>query len=78
MLWSDWLVFILSVLMVANVLLQQSKDDLQDAFSGDKSELFKTKKARGLDAVLNITMAVFSVLFVTFIIVSRVLITKGF
>ena len=46
MLWSDWLVFILSILMVANVLLQQSKDDLQDAFSGDKSELFKNKKAR--------------------------------
>ncbi len=78
MLWSDWLVFILSILMVANVLLQQSKDDLQDAFSGDKSELFKNKKARGLEGVLNITMAVFSVLFVIFIIVSRVLITKGF
>lgn len=78
MLWSDWLVFILSILMVANVLLQQSKDDLQDAFSGDKSELFKNKKARGLESVLNITMAVFSVLFVIFIIVSRVLITKGF
>ena len=32
--------------------MQSSKDDISDAFSGSKSELFKNQKSRGLEAVL--------------------------
>lgn len=74
MVWSDYLVLVFAILIVINVLLQQSRDDLRDVFSGD-TELFKNKKIRGLDLILNITMLIFAVLFFVFLIVSRVLIS---
>ena len=48
----DILVLIVSVLMIVVVLMQGSKDDINDAFSGNKAELFKNQKSRGLEAVL--------------------------
>ena len=57
------LLAILSVLLIMVILFQSSKDDINDAFSGGKSELFKNQKSRGLEAVLQKSTWVLGVLF---------------
>lgn len=69
----DYIIFILSLVMITIVLLQQSQDSLADAFSGEKSDLFKNKKTRGFERVLNITMGSCSTIFVLLVILSRAL-----
>lgn len=41
--WVDYIILVAAVLLIAVVLMQNAQDDIQDAFSGAKSELFKTK-----------------------------------
>ena len=48
--WIDYIVLIASVILIAIVLMSNAQDDIQDAFSGARSELFKTK-ARGFERV---------------------------
>lgn len=48
----DYVVLGLSLLMIVVTMLQESKDDIKDAFSGEKSELFKNQKTRGAELVL--------------------------
>ena len=50
--WADILASISGILLILVVLIQQSEDDIQDAFSGAKSELFKNRKEQTLDIVL--------------------------
>lgn len=57
------LLAILSVLLIVVILFQSSKDDINDAFSGGKSELFKNQKSRGLEAVLQKSTWVLGTLF---------------
>lgn len=71
--WADYLALVFAILMILNVLIQRSKDGIQNAFSGETSDLFQTKKSKGLEKVLHITMFIWSSLFVIFVIVSRVL-----
>lgn len=52
MLWIDWLVLVFAILLISLIVLQESKDDINDAFSGTKSELFKNQKQRGFEVVL--------------------------
>ena len=59
----DVLLLIVSVLLIVVVLMQSSKDDINDAFSGSKSELFKNQKSRGLEAVLQKATWVTGILF---------------
>lgn len=68
----DILVLIVSVLMIVVVLMQGSKDDINDAFSGNKAELFKNQKSRGLEAVLQKSTWVIAVLFFVLAILARV------
>lgn len=68
----DVFVFIISILMIVVVMLQSSKDDINDAFSGNKSELFKNQKSRGFEAVLQKATWVIAILFIGLAIVSRV------
>ncbi len=72
--WIDYIVLIASVILIAIVLMSNAQDDIQDAFSGARSELFKNQKARGFERVLNISALVISVIFVVATIISRVLI----
>lgn len=74
--WADYLALIFAILMILNVLIQRSKDGIQNAFSGETSELFQTKKSKGLEKVLHITMFIWSSLFIIFVIVSRVLLRQ--
>ena len=66
--WLDWLLLSVSVLLIALVMLQESKDDVKNTFSGEKSELFKNQKQRGPELLMaRITMGmtvVFAVLAV--------------
>ena len=57
------LLLIVSIVLIVLVLLQSSKDDINDAFSGSKSELFKNQKSRGLEAVLQKATWVTGILF---------------
>ena len=59
----DILLLIVSIFLIVVVLLQSSKDDINDAFSGGKSELFKNQKSRGLEAVLQKATWVIGILF---------------
>ena len=51
-------------------MLQNSKDDINDAFNGSKSELFKNQKTRGVELLLQRSTAVLAVLFVVAVIIS--------
>jgi len=55
--WIDWLLLAISVILIALVMIQESKDDVKNTFSGEKSDLFKNQKQRGPELVLSrITM----------------------
>jgi preprotein translocase subunit SecG len=69
--WADILVIIVTVLLIGTVLLQTSQDDIKDAFSGEKSELFKNRKSRGLELFLVRSSAFLSVILVVLVIVSN-------
>lgn len=74
MIWVDYVLLVVSIIIIVIVLLQQSGDDIKDAFSGETSELFKNRKAEGLEKGLKITTAVLSVLFIALAITSRFLV----
>ena len=68
----DYLTLIIGIALIVFVLLQQGDDDIQDAFSGEKSELFKNRKVRGFDLFMLRATTVLSVLLVVFILLSNV------
>ncbi|MCL2522554.1 MAG: preprotein translocase subunit SecG [Erysipelotrichales bacterium] len=70
MIWVDYLVLLVSFLLIISVLLQNSKDDIKDAFSGEKSELFKNQKSRGIEVILNRATVVLALVFVALVFVS--------
>lgn len=70
MLWIDYIVLILSIFLVAIVMMQNSKDDINDAFNGSKSELFKNQKTRGAELFLQRATAILGVLFIAAVITS--------
>ncbi len=69
----DIFVALVAILLIAVVVLQASKDDINDAFNGSKSELFKDQKARGIELFMQRTTAILAVLFVALVIVSVVI-----
>lgn len=70
MIWSDILVFILGVLLILLVGVSESQDDIKDAFSGEKADLFKDKKARGIELFLIRATFAVAILFVAMIFVT--------
>jgi len=70
MMWIDWIILVISVFLIAIVMMQNSKDDINDAFNGSKSELFKNQKTRGPELWLQRSTAVLAVLFVIAVIAS--------
>lgn len=70
MIWADWLIFISAFILVVLVAMQSSQDNIQDAFSGEKSELFKNQKQRGFERILTISTLVVSICFVTLLILN--------
>jgi preprotein translocase subunit SecG len=70
--WLDWLLLIISVLLIALVMLQESKDDVKNTFSGEKSELFKNQKQRGPELFMNRMTLGMSVVFAVVTILALV------
>ncbi|HHW79446.1 MAG TPA: preprotein translocase subunit SecG [Acholeplasmataceae bacterium] len=62
---------IISVLLITVVLLQQSEDSVQDAFSGSSSELFKNKKVRGFDLFMMRSTTMLSILLLVLVVISN-------
>ena len=73
MIWSDVVVLILGILIILFVAVQESQDNIQEAFSGEKSDLFKNQKARGIELFLMRSTFVLVALFIFFLILTLVL-----
>ena len=71
MIWADYLVLLCAVVIIASVLMQNSSDDIKDAFSGEKSELFKNQKQRGAERILFWVTLFASIFFIVFVFVSN-------
>lgn len=74
--WIDYLILIFGIFLIISVVLQKSDDNIQDAFSGEKSELYKNRKSMGLEAFLARSSTVLTILFVGFIILALAM--RGF
>lgn len=66
----DWFILVISLFLIVIVMMQNSKDDINDAFSGSKTDLFKNQKARGIDLVLERATLVLAVAFFVLIIIA--------
>lgn len=66
----DWFILVISLFLIVIVMMQNSKDDINDAFSGSKTDLFKNQKTRGIDLVLERATLVLAVVFFVLIIVA--------
>ena len=70
MIWVDYILLILAIALIVVVMMQNSKDDINDAFNGSKSELFKNQKTRGLELILQRATIVIAVLFIVSVVTS--------
>ncbi len=70
---ADYFVLVFSILMIIVVMLQTSKDDINDAFNGSKTELFKDQKVRGAELFLQRSTLVIAIIFIALVITSVVL-----
>ena len=66
----DWFILVVSIALIVIVMLQNSKDDINDAFSGSKTDLFKNQKTRGIDLLLERTTLGVAVVFFVLVIVA--------
>lgn len=66
----DWFILVISLFLIVIVMMQNSKDDINDAFSGSKTDLFKNQKTRGIDLVLERATLVLAVAFFVLIIIA--------
>ena len=71
MIWVDYIAIIATILFIGVVLLQSSQDNISDAFSGEKSELFKNRKTRGFELFLMRSSIVLSIIMVVAVLVSN-------
>ncbi len=61
---QDILLLIAAIFLITLVVIQSSKDNAANAFSGEKSELFSHSKERGFDLFLSRATLSASVLFI--------------
>ena len=61
---QDILLLVVALFLITLVVLQSSKDNINNAFSGEKSELFNNQKQRGFELILSRVTAGTSVVFV--------------
>lgn len=71
MIWIDYLIILFAIVMIVLVMLQSSNEDINDAFSGEKSELFKNKKERGFELFLTRASIVTAVLLIVSVVASN-------
>lgn len=61
---EDITLLIVALFLITLVVLQSSKDNINNAFSGEKSELFNNQKQRGFELILSRVTAGTSVVFI--------------
>ncbi len=61
---EDIVLLVVALFLITLVVLQSSKDNINNAFSGEKSELFNNQKQRGFELILNRVTAGTSVVFI--------------
>jgi len=72
----DIFLLIVSVLLIAVIVLQNSKDDVSQAFSGEKSELFANQKQRGIELWISRATSVLSVAFFVLAIIATFVVER--
>ncbi len=72
----DIFICIVSILLIIIVMLQSSKDDINDAFNGSKSDLFKEQKVRGIELFMQRATMVIAIIFVVLVITSVAIHTR--
>ena len=72
----DIFICIVSILLIIKVMLQSSKDDINDAFNGSKSDLFKEQKVRGVELFMQRATMIMAVIFIVLVITSVAIHTK--
>lgn len=60
----DIVLLVVSLFLITLVILQSSKGNIDNAFSGEKSELFNNQKQRGFELLLSRITAGTSALFI--------------
>ncbi len=60
----DILLLLVAVFLITLVVIQSSKDNAANAFSGEKSELFSHQKERGIELFLSRATLTSSILFI--------------
>ena len=71
--WLDWIIVIVSIIIITLVALQSSKGDLGEALTGGNSELFKNQKERGAELVISRTTLVSSIVFIVLTFIASVM-----
>ena len=71
MIWVDFIALIAVILLIGAGMLQQSSDDISSAFSGEKSDLFKERKTRGLELFLTRGTIILTVIVVVSVLLSN-------
>ncbi len=66
----DIFICIVSILLIIIVMLQSSKDDINDAFNGSKSDLFKEQKVRGVELFMQRATMIIAIIFIALVITS--------
>ena len=69
----DYIVLVIALLLIVLIMMQESKDNIQDAFSGEKTDLFKNQKQRGIEKVMSIVTAIVAVLFIVLTFVATLI-----
>jgi preprotein translocase subunit SecG len=69
-----WILFAVAIILIVLVMVQESKDDVKNTFSGEKSDLFKNQKQRGPELVMAYMTAGVSVAFAVLAVLALVLI----
>ena len=72
----DIFICIISILLIIIVMLQSSKDDINDAFNGSKSDLFKEQKVRGVELFMQRATMIMAIIFIVLVITSVAIHTK--
>lgn len=68
----DYVLLLVALLLITLVVIQSSKDNAANAFSGEKSELFSHSKERGFELFLSRATLTVSVLFIALAIIAMI------
>lgn len=72
----DVLLLIVSILLIGIIVLQKSDEDASKAFTGEKSELFSSKKERGIEVWIKYITMGLSISFFVLAIIAAFFVTR--